>query len=92
VEFEFDPDKSRINKIKHGIDFEQARELWSFTGLVVRSDRGNEVRFVRIAPSAEGILWTAAFVERGDRIRIISVRRSRKEERESYERKRTEGR
>jgi len=91
MEFEFDPDKSLSNKLKHGIDFEQAQELWSFPGLVSRSDRGDEVRFVRIAPTAEGIFWTAAFVKRADKIRIISVRRSRKEEKETYERK-TEGR
>lgn len=26
--FEFDPKKSASNKIKHGIDFEQAKKLW----------------------------------------------------------------
>ena len=90
VQFEFDPDKSRSNKLKHGIDFEQAQELWNFPGLVVRSDRGDEERFARIAPTADGILWTAAFAKREDKIRIISVRRARKEEKELYERK-TEG-
>jgi uncharacterized protein len=87
LEFEFAPEKSLSNKRKHGIDFGQAQELWSVPGLVARSDRGDEVRFVRIAPTAGGIFWTAAFVKRGDKIRIISVRRSRKEERELYERK-----
>jgi uncharacterized DUF497 family protein len=29
VEFEYDPDKSKTNARKHGIDFEQARLLWS---------------------------------------------------------------
>ena len=90
MEFEFDPEKSQSNKLKHGIDFDEAQELWNLPGLVARSDRGDEERFVRIAPSAEGIFWTAAFVKRGQKIRIISVRRSRKEEREAYERK-TEG-
>jgi hypothetical protein len=27
-DFEYDPDKSLINKAKHGIDFEEARALW----------------------------------------------------------------
>ena len=26
--FEYDENKSRSNKLKHGIDFEEARELW----------------------------------------------------------------
>ncbi len=27
--FEYDENKSLINKSKHGIDFEQAKELWN---------------------------------------------------------------
>jgi uncharacterized DUF497 family protein len=27
--FEFDPDKSKANKLKHGIDFQRARRLWN---------------------------------------------------------------
>ncbi|MDY2947529.1 BrnT family toxin [Mannheimia varigena] len=27
--FEYDPNKSEINQAKHGIDFEQAKLLWS---------------------------------------------------------------
>ena len=87
MQFEFDPANSLSNKLKHGIDFEEAQELWNFPGLVARSDRGDEARFVRIAPSPDGIYWTAAFTKREDRIRIISVRRSREEEKETYERK-----
>ena len=28
MEFEFDPEKSLANKLKHGIDFDEAQELW----------------------------------------------------------------
>ncbi len=28
IEFEFDPAKSASNKLKHAIDFKEARELW----------------------------------------------------------------
>jgi len=28
MDFEYDPDKSRANKAKHGIDFEEAQALW----------------------------------------------------------------
>jgi uncharacterized protein len=28
-EFEYDPVKSQSNKLKHGIDFEEAQSLWS---------------------------------------------------------------
>jgi uncharacterized protein len=29
VDFEFDPQKSQFNKLKHGIDFEEAQGLWN---------------------------------------------------------------
>ncbi|NPA51106.1 MAG: BrnT family toxin, partial [Epsilonproteobacteria bacterium] len=28
MEFEYDEKKSQINKLKHGIDFEEAKKLW----------------------------------------------------------------
>ncbi len=28
MKFEYDPNKSEINKNKHGIDFDEAQELW----------------------------------------------------------------
>lgn len=31
IEFEYDPNKSAANLEKHGIDFEQAQELWKNT-------------------------------------------------------------
>jgi uncharacterized DUF497 family protein len=47
--FEYDSEKSEANKAKHGIDFEEAKVLWNVVGLVARSDRGTEVRYLRIA-------------------------------------------
>jgi hypothetical protein len=29
MDFEYDPNKSEANKAKHGIDFEEAQELWN---------------------------------------------------------------
>jgi len=34
MEFEFDPQKSDKNKIKHGIDFNEAQELWDDPDLI----------------------------------------------------------
>jgi len=84
VEFEFDPEKSRSNKIKHGIDFEAAQQLWEDpNGIEFDSQYVNEPRILRIS-EAQGGLWTAVFTKRGDKIRIISVRRAREDEREKY--------
>lgn len=84
MEFEFDEKKSRSNLEKHGIDFSQARSLWLDPNrLEVTARSESELRFALIA-SYENLLWTAIFTRREQRIRIISVRRSRHEEEQGY--------
>ena len=75
MDFEFDPAKSQSNKLKHGIDFEAAQQLWGDScGIEFDSQYVNEPRILRIG-EAQDELWTAVFTRRGDKIRIISVRR-----------------
>jgi uncharacterized protein len=85
MKFEFDPAKSASNKDKHGIDFVEAQVLWADGGLVdapVPSE--GEPRFLVIG-QIEGQVWTAVCTLRGEALRIISVRRARKEEIGYYE-------
>lgn len=85
--FEYDPDKSRANSIKHGIDFEEARALWDDPRLLEAPARtGDEPRFIAIGKIGNKH-WTAIWTIRGQNIRIISVRRARPEEVEHYESK-----
>jgi uncharacterized DUF497 family protein len=84
MRFEFDAAKSKANLAKHGIDFEMAPDLWrDVEGLAVPTRYPKEPRKLLIA-QREGKLWTAIFTERGDVARIISVRRSRENERSVY--------
>ncbi len=84
MRFEFDAVQSRANLAKHGMDFEMAQELWrDVEGLVLPSQHLNEARKLLIA-QRNGKLWTAIFTERGGPVRIISVRRSRDNERTLY--------
>jgi uncharacterized protein len=85
VDFEFDPHKSASNKLKHGIDFMEAQELWQVRTVVVRSDRSGEVRYARIAMHRDGTLWTAIYTHRETNIRIISVRKASRSDRKLYE-------
>jgi uncharacterized protein len=85
--FEYDPKKSEANKAKHGIDFEEAKALWNVVGLVARSDRATEVRYLRIARYMDGVLWSAVYTRREANVRLISVRRSNQIEREAYEKR-----
>jgi len=85
MEFEFDAGKSGSNKIKHGINFNEAQKLWDDPDLVeVPVRTSDEPRFLVVA-QISGTHWSAVITYRRDRIRIISVRRSRKEEVKIYE-------
>ena len=83
--FEFDIRKSSANKIKHGIDFNQAQALWDDPNYIeVPAKTADEARFLVIG-KISGAYWSAVVTHREDSIRIISVRRSRKEEVAIYE-------
>jgi uncharacterized DUF497 family protein len=85
MEFEFDEKKSRANEAKHGIDFAEARDLWLDAMLVeIPARTEDEPRFL-VVGTVGSQAWSAVVTYRGERIRIISVRRSRPEEVSIYE-------
>jgi len=84
MDFEFGANKSQSNAEKHGIDFEDARHLWTDPKrLIVEARSDVEPRFAIVA-ELNGKLWTGVFTMREERIRIISVRRSRDGEKKGY--------
>lgn len=85
MEFEFDPKKSDGNRTKHGIDFYEAQALWDDPDLIeIPVNASDEQRFLVIGKISEKH-WSGVITYRSDKVRIISVRRSRKEEVEIYE-------
>lgn len=85
MNFEFDPEKSDSNKLKYGIDFIEAQELWDDKDLLeIPAKTTDEPRFLVIGRIDE-THWTGIITYRSDDIRIISVRRARNEEIELYE-------
>ena len=85
MEFEFDPDKSVVNKVKHGIDFQAAQALWDDPDfLEIPARTTDEARFLVVGCINEKH-WSAIVTYRQEKVRIISVRRSRQEEVELYE-------
>ena len=85
MEFEYDPNKSASNTIKHGIDFEEAQELWQDADrLEIPAHFRGEERFAVIGRIPER-MWTAVYTMRGNTIRLISCRRSRNDEVALYE-------
>jgi len=85
MKFEFDPEKSQSNMQKHGIDFNKAQALWSDPDYVeIPAKTIDEQRFWVIG-KIDDMQWSGVITYRGDTVRIISVRRSRKEEIDIYE-------
>ena len=85
MEFEFNESKSWSNKAKHGMDFVEAQALWEDVDVLEIPARTEDEPRSMVIGMVEEKLWSAIITRRGERIRIISVRRSRSEERELYE-------
>ncbi len=83
--FEYDKKKSDVNLLKHGIDFLNAQILWNDPDILeIKTKCETESRFIVIGQIYKKH-WSAVITYRGETIRIISVRRSRKIEVELYE-------
>ena len=77
--------KSQTNYKKHGIDFIQAQELWEDPQrLEIPAKTTDEPRVILIG-KVQGKRWSAIFTQRGQKTRIISVRRAREKEVVLYE-------
>ena len=85
MRFEYDSEKSDANQKKHGIDFSAAQVLWNDPDRIeIPALMTDEPRFLVIG-KIEGKYWSGIITYRGENIRIISVRRSRREEIDIYE-------
>jgi uncharacterized DUF497 family protein len=82
--FEYDKNKSSLNRKKHGIDFGQATSLWDDPKRVEFLARFSDEARLGLVAGSGGKLWTAIFTKREDRIRIILVRRARQNEESLY--------
>jgi uncharacterized DUF497 family protein len=82
--FAFDPIKSAQNKTKHGIDFIEAQAIWTDERRVeTPAQSDTEERFQILGMIGERC-WSAFVTYRDGKIRLISVRRAREEEKERY--------
>jgi len=85
IEFEFDEKKSILNEEKHGIDFIEAQRLWEDVDRIeIPAKYLDENRYLLVG-TIKKKHWSAIFTYRKTKIRLISVRRSRKNEKEIYE-------
>ena len=84
MEFEWDDDKNNKNAEKHGIDFETAAMIFAGERWEYISARHEEQRTVAIG-ILENRHIAVIYTMRSETIRIISARRARKKEVQSYE-------
>lgn len=84
--YEWDDAKAAINRKKHGVELATVEEFDWDTALVVPDDRLDygETRWLALRLIGKR-LFSLAFTLRGNRIRVISLRRTSRKERKLYD-------
>jgi uncharacterized DUF497 family protein len=87
VAYEWDPNKARANRKKHGVDFADASLVLEHPLGLTQSDLDaeGEERFVTLGEDPGGQLLVVVWASRGEDIRLISARRATVAERRQYE-------
>lgn len=88
MRFDWDEEKARSNRRKHGVSFEEAKTVFEDPlAAIFEDDRhsAEERREIIIGHSDKRQLLLVFFTERPQAIRIFSVRRPTKKEHKDYE-------
>ena len=88
IEFDWDPARARENEKKHGISFREGATAFADRLSYTIPDPDHSVgeqRFLLLGLTTNARLVVVSHVERGDRIRLISVRPASSRERMDYE-------
>lgn len=89
MKFEWDEEKRRENIFKHGLDIADAGQLFDHPMLTITDERFDydEIRFIGIGFMNTMVVAVVVFSERDpDIVRVISLRKANKHEKERYER------
>lgn len=82
--FEWDDKKNEANQKKHGISFEDAKEVFNDRNRIQYiTNRGNERRYVTVGKVIKFIV-AVVYTVRSGLLRIISARQARKREIHHY--------
>lgn len=88
MEFEWNPDKAKLNLEKHGISFQETTTVFNDPLSVTFPDPDHSIgenRYVIIGVSQFGQLLVVSHTDRGEKVRIISARKATRQERRFYE-------
>ena len=86
--FEWDPQKARQNRKKHGVAFEEAGTVFDDpfrTAAIEDKASSYEDRWVTFGESARGKLLRVVYCERATKVRLISAKKATPRERQVYE-------
>ncbi len=85
---EWDEEKNKINKQRHGISFEEAKEVFNDPNSIEFYDKihstKDEDRYICIGHTTKYLLIMTVYTDRAGNIRIISARKANAKERELY--------
>ncbi len=84
MNFDWDSAKSASNEAKHGLSLAAASALWAGPVVTLPSKHPGELRHLAIG-LIEGRHWTVVYAPRGNRLRLISARRSRENEKTLFQ-------
>jgi len=88
--FEWNENKANENLGKHGVSFDEAKTVFNdpFSVTIYDPDYSiDEDRYIDIGLSSKGRLIVVSYLERDEKIRIISSRKATKKEQRDYEKK-----
>ena len=90
MQFEWDPEKAKLNFKKHKVHFEEAVTVFYDPLSATFDDADHSVeeqRLITVGFSSQGRLLVVSHTERGASLRIISARRATAHERKKHENK-----
>ena len=92
MKYEWNEEKNRLNQQKHGISFEEAKEVFDDALQISKLDKRFsyfEERWITVGSTSKHKVLVVAnlfFTDDGEEIiRIISARKANKQERQSYD-------
>ena len=88
MQFEWDPQKAKLNLSKHGVSFDEAVTTFYDPLSATFDDPDHSVgeqRYITIGYSSRGRLLVVAHAEKGEILRIISARLATMHERKKHE-------
>jgi uncharacterized DUF497 family protein len=83
----WDPVKAAVNLKKHGVSFDEARDIFGdpFRGAISDDEHSDyEDRFAAVGSTLTGNLLVVFYTNRGEEVRLISARRPTRFERRRY--------